>query len=92
MVAALQVADALAELFHDACALMAEHERQRQRDRARDRREVGVAHAARGEAHQRFAALRCVDRHLFDYDRLIVLAAEDRARLACHHIEYSRIK
>jgi hypothetical protein len=41
-----------------------------------------VAHAAGAEAHEDLAALRAIDRDLFDYDGLVVLAAENRFRLA----------
>ena len=92
MVALGEFGHAFADLLHHAGALVPEDEGQRQRDRAGDRGEIRVAHAAGAEAHEDFAALRTLDGNFFDYDRLIVLAAEDRFRLACHRAEYSWIK
>ncbi len=82
MIAACELAHAFAHLLHHAGALVPEDEGQRQRDGAGDCREIGMANAAGGEAHEDFAALRRIDGYFFNLDRLIVLAAEDCPGLA----------
>ncbi len=84
MVASGELGDAFAHLLHHAGALVPEHERQRQRDRSGNRREVGMAHAAGGEAHRHLAALGRIEVDLFNDYRFVVLAAESRFRLAWH--------
>ena len=50
--------DARADLLDHARGLVSEHHRQRRRERAVDHRQVGVAHPARGDAHEHLAGLR----------------------------------
>ena len=70
VVAGTDERDALAHPLDDACALVAEHARRvAGRVGARGRVEVGVAHAARDEAHEHLARLRLREVDLLDRER-----------------------
>ena len=70
MIARPQRGDAVADALDNACALMPEHGR-RVAGRVGAGRgvEVGVADAARDEAHEHLAGLRLRERHLLDDER-----------------------
>ena len=72
MVARRHAGDALAHLYHDARALVAQHRREQAlRVIAGQGVGVGMAHAGVGDAHQHLARARRRDIDLYHLQRLI---------------------
>ncbi len=80
MLAGTHAPNARADSLDDPCALVAEHGRARRRGGSVDRVQIGVADAARVQAHQRLARVRRLELELGDL--------EPSARLGQHGRSY----
>ncbi len=79
VVAGIDAGDLAARLEHDAGPLVAEHGRQRVRDRAVPDRKIGVAHAARRDAHMHVVRPERAQCHVVDRELLPGGAQHGRA-------------
>ena len=83
MIARLKVGDVLTDLLDDTGGLVAERHRHRARAVAVDDREIGMAQARGGDAHQHFTSSRRIEFDLGDAKRL----ADGIRRRGAHTIE-----
>ena len=77
MVADLEVAHTVADLFDDACALVSENAREREGDEALARTEVGVTQAGGNNPDEHLTALRALDLDFFQDERFVI-GGQDR--------------